>query len=111
MPDDPRWGAEDPILDPRDPVEGAIIRKRRADKVHDAYKVISAALNTGDEALVGEAIAREHSTLLGKLANTVLAEVAKRPHDGRLESLNRTVGSLADIDPERRLAEWRQPLI
>lgn len=86
-------------------------RLSRQEEVSDAYRIISTALNQGHEVEVKNAIEREHSTLVGKLANVVMQEVSERRHDGRLSVLNQTLRDAAAIDGDRLVSEVRQPLV
>lgn len=85
-------------------------------EVFDAVStLVSNALNR-DAGLDGlrQALRTEHSTLLGKLANEVLAEIDQRKGDGRLCNFHATVGEYADRGPSvrsLRISEIRQSLI
>lgn len=92
-------------------------REAQNQAVYDAFQVISKNLNSGggrDFSGLHQALRSEHSTLLGMLANEVLAEVDRRKGDGRLCNFHTTIGEYAargSSVSSLRVSEIRQALI
>jgi hypothetical protein len=91
--------------------ERVVAREKRENEIADAYKVLSRALNRGDDVMVLKAIRSEHSTLLGKLGNVVMEAVSERPHDGRLCDFNALLVEKARHGDGRRVSGVRQRFI
>jgi hypothetical protein len=93
-------------------LEREAAKSQQRAEVLDAYKVLSRALNRGDEAMVLDAIRTEHSTLLGKLGNVVMTTVAERDGDGRLVDFNATLGAQRVVYGEHaKVSDVRQRFI
>lgn len=83
-------------------------KHRREVELSNAVSRIEQALNRGEEAEVGKQLRQIHSSLLGKLANEVLGEVARREGDGRLAAFNRPVESYHSNGNVLKVSDVRQ---